>query len=129
LYDYSYSFNGFAARLSPSQVDALKARGDVVKIWQNEYRQPTTNTSPDFIGLTGGGEAWSKGYTGEDVIIGIIDTGIWPEHPSVADVPTPKKGNKGPSIPYGAPPPHWQGTACEFGNEEFNPNDADFECN
>ena len=129
IYDYRYSFNGFAAKLTSAQVEALKARGDVVQVWENEYRQPNTNTSPDFIGLTGGGEPWSKGYAGEDIIIGMIDTGIWPEHPSFADVPTPKKGNKGPLIPYGSPPAHWQGTACEFGNVAFNPNDAAFECN
>ncbi len=129
IYDYQYSFNGFAARLTPSQVEALKGRSDIVQVWENEYRQLTTNTSPDFMGLTAGGEPWSKGYTGEDVIIGVIDTGIWPEHPSVADIPTPKKGNKGPEIVYGAPPAHWQGTACDFGNAGFNPGDAAFDCN
>ncbi len=59
----------------------------------------------------------------------MIDTGIWPEHPSVADVPTPKKGNKGPSIPYGPAPAGWTGEACEFGNTAFNANDAAFTCN
>jgi len=129
IYDYHYSFNGFAARLTTSQVAALKARADVIQVWENEYRQPTTNTSPDFINLTNGGEPWSKGWVGEDIIIGMIDTGIWPEHPSVADVATSKKGNKGPLIPYGPPPSNWSGTACEFGNTAFNPNDAAFECN
>lgn len=129
VYDYHYTFNGFAAVLTGTQVAALEGRGDVVRIWENEYLQPQTDYTPDFIGLTEGGEPWSKGYTGEDVIIGVIDTGIWPEHPSVADVPTPKKGNKGPSIPYGAPPADWLGNTCEFGNTAFNPNDADFECN
>lgn len=129
IYDYHFTFNGFAAELTKRQVEQLKARGDVVRVWENEYLQLTTDTSPDFIGLTEGGEPWSKGYVGEDVIVGIIDTGIWPEHPSVADVPTPKKGNKGPSIPYGAPPADWSGDTCDFGNTAFNPNDADFECN
>lgn len=129
IYDYRYTFNGFAARLSAAQVEQLKSRSDVVRVWENEIRQLTTNTSPAFIGLTAGGEPWSKGYTGEDVIIGVIDTGIWPEHPSLADVPTSKKGNKGPLIPYGPPPAGWSGTACEFGNTSFNPNDAAFTCN
>lgn len=129
IYNYHYTFNGFAAELTPDQVEALKSRADVVQVWENEYDQLTTNTSPDFIGLTGGGEPWSKGFTGENVIIGVIDTGIWPEHPSVADVPTLHKGNKGQLRAYGPPPAHWMGDACEFGNEAFNPNDASFECN
>ena len=133
LYDYRYSFNGFAAVLTESEANALKARGDVVAVWEDELLELHTDNSPDFIGLTGGGEPWSNGYTGEDVVIGIIDTGIWPEHPSLADVPTHKKGNKGPLIPYGPPPADWHGDEfpdnCQFGNDAFNPNDADFACN
>jgi subtilisin family serine protease len=133
IYDYRYSFNGFAAVLTESEAEALRRRGDVLAVWEDELLELHTDNSPDFIGLTGGGEPWSKGYTGEDIIIGVIDTGIWPEHPSVADVPTHKKGNKGPLIPYGPPPADWHGDEfpdnCQFGNDAFNPNDAAFTCN
>jgi subtilisin family serine protease len=133
LYDYRYSFNGFAAVLTEAEAEALSRRGDVVAVWEDELLELHTDNSPDFIGLTGGGEPWSKGYTGEDIVIGVIDTGIWPEHPSVADVKTPKKGNKGPLIPYGPPPASWHGDEfpdnCQFGNDAFNPNDAAFTCN
>jgi subtilisin family serine protease len=133
FYDYRYSFNGFAAVLTEAEAEALRNRGDVLGVWEDEILELHTDNSPDFINLTNGGEPWSKGYTGEDVIIGVIDTGIWPEHPSVADVPTPKKGNKGPMIPYGPPPASWHGDEfpdnCQFGNDAFNPNDAEFACN
>jgi subtilisin family serine protease len=46
----------------------------------------------------------------------VIDTGIWPEHPSFADDGT-----------YAAPPTG--PLACEFGNTAHNPNDAPFTCN
>ncbi|HET6628265.1 MAG TPA: S8 family serine peptidase [Woeseiaceae bacterium] len=133
IYDYRYSFNGFAAVLTKAEAEALKNRSDVVAVWEDEILQLQTDNSPDFIGLTEGGDPWSKGYTGEDVIIGMVDTGIWPEHPSVADVPTPKKGNKGPLVPYGPPPASWHGDEfpdhCQFGNSAFNPADAEFACN
>ena len=133
IYDYRYSFNGFAAVLTEAEAEALRRRGDVLAVWEDELLELHTDNSPDFIGLTGGGEPWSRGYTGEDIIIGIIDTGIWPEHPSVADVKTHKKGNKGPLIPYGPPPADWHGDEfpdnCQFGNAAFNPDDAAFTCN
>ena len=48
-----------------------------------------TSSTPDFMGLTGETGAWSKlggvGAAGENVIIGVVDTGIKPEHPSFSD--------------------------------------------
>jgi subtilisin family serine protease len=128
VYSYKYSFNGFAARLTAAEAEALRGRGDVLNVWEDEYLELQTNSTPDYLDLTNGGEPWSKGYAGEDIVVGIIDTGVVPEHPSFADVPTPKKGNKGPLIPYGAPPESWVGTGCDFGNSAFNPDDASAEC-
>ena len=128
IYSYKFSFNGFAARMTAAEAEELANRGGVVNVWEDEILEPHTNTSPDFLDLTGGSEPWSKGYAGENIVVGIIDTGVNPEHPSFADVPTPKKGNKGPMIPYGSPPADWTGSACEFGNSDFNPDDAPADC-
>ncbi|MDH3747880.1 MAG: S8 family serine peptidase [Gammaproteobacteria bacterium] len=129
VYSYRYGLNGFAARMTAADADALRNRGDVVNVWKDELMQPQTDTSPTFIGLTEGGQAWSKGNVGEDVVIGVVDTGIWPEHPSFADEPTPMKGNKGPLIPYGDVPAGFVPSGCDFGNVAANPLDAPFECN
>ncbi len=95
VYSYRYALNGFAARMTAKEAGQLKRNPDVLNVWKDEIRHLQTDTSPTYIGLTEGGQAWSKGLTGENVVIGIVDTGIWPEHPSFADVKTPKKGNKG----------------------------------
>jgi len=76
VYSYRYGLNGFAARMSSTEAEALRQRGDVLNVWKDEIRQLHTNTSPAYIGLTEGGEAWSNGLTGEDVVIGIIDSGV-----------------------------------------------------
>jgi subtilisin family serine protease len=128
VYSYRYGLNGFAARMTAADAQALKLRSDVVTVWKDEIRQLHTNTSPAYIALTAGGEAWSKGLTGEDVVIGIIDTGVWPEHPSFADVATPKKGNKGPAIPYGPAPDGFTASGCDFGNTAANSLDAPASC-
>ncbi|MCP4663214.1 MAG: S8 family serine peptidase [bacterium] len=129
IYDYQYAFNGFAAYLTPEQVEGVEQHVEVVRVWENELRQLQTDTSPDFLGLSGQHGPWFYGAVGEDVVIAAIDTGIWPEHPSFADVPTPWRGESGHEIPYGPPPAGWTGDECDFGNTAFNPDDAPFACN
>ena len=34
----------------------------------------TTDSSPDFLGLTDPAGPWSRGFVGEDIVIGVIDT-------------------------------------------------------
>jgi subtilisin family serine protease len=129
VYDYNVVFDGFAAVLTPEQADALRARGDVLKVWEDEILKPQTNSTPKFLGLTGDHGPWADGIVGEDVVIGMVDTGIQPDHPSLADVATPKRGDSGPKIRYDRAPKSFTGTGCDFGNTVFNPLDAPFTCN
>lgn len=85
LYDYVFSLNGYAARLTASQLAAVKLQPGVAYVWKDELRKPVTDNSPDFLGLTAEDGLWDLGIKGENVIIGVIDTGIWPEHPSFSD--------------------------------------------
>ena len=128
VYSYRYAINGFAARMTAVDAEKLKKNPDVVNVWKDEIRQLQTATSPTYIGVTESGQAWSKGLTGENVVIGIVDSGVWPEHPSFADVKTFKKGNKGPRIAYG-PIDDFTSSGCDFGNTAANENDAPFSCN
>lgn len=73
----------------------------------------------EFLGLTGRQDAWTNGVTGEGVTVGVIDTGIWPEHPSFAD-----DG----SYPAHEPLDGTTRSACAFGNTTANPQDAAYTC-
>lgn len=128
VHSYRYAMNGFAARMTAADAEQLRDNPDVMNVWRDELRKLETATSPTYIGITEAGQAWSKGLTGENVVIGVIDTGVWPEHPSFADVATPKKGNKGPNIPYGSNV-DFSPSGCDFGNTAGNPYDAPFSCN
>ena len=89
LYSYVYSFNGFAARLTAEAANRLAMDKDVLSVSPDEWREADTSDTPDFLGLTAQGGLWEQlGGTkgaGEGVIIGIIDSGIWPESLSFAD--------------------------------------------
>jgi len=84
-----------------------------------------TATSPDgdlagqpaeFLGLPDG--LWARlggpDHAGEGVVVGVIDGGIYPEHPSFADTPIAPDGTRnyiGPA--YDAPPANWRGICQE----------------
>jgi hypothetical protein len=89
IYDYRYSFNGFAAELTAAQVQKLSAVPGVVSVSPNEIRQLDTASTPTFLGLTEKGGLWDQlGGTagaGEGVVVGVVDSGIWPENPSFSD--------------------------------------------
>ena len=89
LASYVYSFNGFAARLSAKKANALAIDKDVVSVSPDEIRFADTSSTPDFLGLTADGGIWDQlggpAWAGEGVIIGVIDSGIWPESLSFAD--------------------------------------------
>ena len=87
---YQVVLNGFSADLSGAQVDALRASKDVLGVFPDEIRHPDAQTSTDFLGLgddrKGRGGVWQQTggveKAGEGVVVGVIDTGIAPEHPS-----------------------------------------------
>lgn len=86
LRQYSYVFNGFSAQLSEAQVQKLARMPGVLSIAVDEMHTADTSSTPAFLGLTGKEGFWKEQEAkGEDVIIGIIDSGIWPEHPSFSD--------------------------------------------
>ncbi|MGD8855631.1 MAG: protease inhibitor I9 family protein, partial [Chloroflexota bacterium] len=118
IYSYAYSFNGYAADLTAAQAKAIKAQPGVLQVWENEEVFADTATTPDFLGLTAEGGLWDMGYTGEDVIIGIVDSGIWPESMSFTDrTGTNGNGTKGGKLDYHQIP-GWHGK-CVPG-EDFN---------
>jgi subtilisin family serine protease len=86
LYSYGYVFNGFAAVLTQQQAQKLAATPGVLTVSKDEIRRVDTASTPTFLGLTGPSGVYNTyGVNGENVIVGIIDSGVWPEHPSFSD--------------------------------------------
>jgi subtilisin family serine protease len=89
IYDYRYSFNGFAAQLTGTQVASLKRAPGTLAVSKQELLSIDTSSTPKFLGLTDPGGLWDQlggvGSAGEDIVIGVIDSGIWAESESFDD--------------------------------------------
>ncbi|TMX01015.1 hypothetical protein EJD97_025395 [Solanum chilense] len=85
VYTYTNAINGFSASLSPSEIEAIKnSPGYVSSIKDMSVKIDTTHTS-QFLGLNSESGVWPKSDYGKDVIVGLVDTGIWPESRSYSD--------------------------------------------
>ncbi|KAG8632637.1 subtilisin-like protease SBT1.9 [Manihot esculenta] len=85
LYTYTHVISGFSAHLSSDELETLKnSPGYISSIKDLPVKHDTTR-SPSFLGLSLNSGAWNVSNYGEDVIIGVVDTGVWPESESYSD--------------------------------------------
>jgi len=118
LYDYGFAFKGFAAVLTEAQADKAKAAKNVVAVTPDSKDLLDTFTTPNFLGLTGPtGYYQATGAVGENVVIGVLDTGFWPENPAYSDRTGVNPNGKSGKLDY-QQIPGWHGK-CTPG-EAFN---------
>uniref|UniRef100_M8CBX0 Subtilisin-like protease n=1 Tax=Aegilops tauschii TaxID=37682 RepID=M8CBX0_AEGTA len=115
FYSYTKHINGFAANLDADEAAQIARLPEVVSVFRNRGYQLHTTRSWQFLGIAGPGgvprgASWRKAKFGEGVVIGNIDTGVWPESESFRD------------HGLGPVPKHWKGT-CEKGQDD------NFHCN
>ncbi|KAJ8626733.1 hypothetical protein MRB53_020040 [Persea americana] len=114
LYSYKHSINGFAALLTSDEASILSEMEEVVSIFPsraNRWSLQTTR-SWDFIeevegvSLKQSSHLRRRAKYGKDIIVGLLDSGIWPESRSFND------------YGMGPVPKSWKGI-CQAG-EAFN---------
>ena len=131
---YKRSFNGFVAKLTEDEMQQMKGAwvglnlsvievthvcngykincnfgvsgmDGVVSVFPSEKKQLHTTRSWDFVGFP---RQVKRTSVESDIIIGVLDGGIWPESDSFDD-----KG-------FGPPPRKWKGTCQGFSNFTCN---------
>lgn len=108
VYSYRNVFTGFAARLTAEEAKALESAEGVMYAKREKMLSLHTTHTPAFLGLQQQQEGlWKNSNLGKGIIIGVLDTGLDPDHPSFSD-----EG----MMP---PPANWKGT-CEFNTTECN---------
>ncbi|KAE9606294.1 hypothetical protein Lal_00013557 [Lupinus albus] len=89
---YKRSFNGFAANLTDKEAENIGRMEGVVSVFESKKLQLHTTRSWDFLGLPETTKETSA--IESDMIIGVFDSGVWPESDSFNDEgfgPSPKK--------------------------------------
>ncbi|KAI3951470.1 hypothetical protein MKW92_016605 [Papaver armeniacum] len=120
-HSYKRSFNGFAAKLTEQEAQKLSGNSltsrnmtaslcaemeGIVSVFPSERHRLQTTRSWNFVGFS---ETAKRVHTVEsDTIVGIIDSGIWPESASFSD-----EG-------FGPPPKKWKGVCA--GGQNFTCN-------
>lgn len=124
-YDYTVALNGFAAHLTAKQATTLAKSPGVLAVTPDRIRQPDTFNSPEFLGLREEGSLWDQvggqENAGKGVIVGVLDTGIWPESKSFAGKFV-KRNSAGQIIPGQGVRGSWKGI-CQEG-EQWNAQDC-----
>ncbi|KAL3732872.1 hypothetical protein ACJRO7_022396 [Eucalyptus globulus] len=85
IYSYTHVMQGFSASLSPSELKALKNSTGYISSMKDLPGKVDTTHSTQFLGLNSNSGAWPTSDYGKDVIVGLVDTGVWPESPSFND--------------------------------------------
>ncbi|WP_090766681.1 S8 family serine peptidase [Nonomuraea maritima] len=104
---FAVATNTFVADLTGPQAVALMTTPGVVSVVPNRLFKPADDRdSTDFLKLSGPKGVWSAlggtAMAGKGVVVGVIDTGVWPESASFAApplAPTPP-GDDDPYRPY-----------------------------
>lgn len=92
LYVYESAYHGFAAAISPEEAQFLSQSDSVLGVFEDEIYTLHTTRTPEFLGLETDFGTWAGhslqelNQASQDVIIGVLDTGVWPESKSFSDV-------------------------------------------
>ncbi|CAK7335405.1 unnamed protein product [Dovyalis caffra] len=107
VYSYRNVVTGFAAKLTAEEAEAMENKDGFLSAKPQKILYLHTTHSPNFLGLQKNLGFWRNSTYGKGVIIGVLDTGISPDHPSFSDEGVPP------------PPPKWKGK-CNFNGTVCN---------
>ncbi|KAG6532484.1 hypothetical protein ZIOFF_006330 [Zingiber officinale] len=104
LYTYDTVAHGFCARLTPAEARALEDLPGVLAVHPEVRYELHTTRTPEFLHLDRAEALLPQFNTESDVVIGVLDTGVWPERRSYDDAG------------LGPVPASWRGE-CEEGKD------------
>ncbi|KAI3726635.1 hypothetical protein L1987_66434 [Smallanthus sonchifolius] len=103
LYAYDKVMHGFSTRLTVEEAGLLEKQPGIISVQEEVIYELHTTRSPEFLGLERSDMMMLyESGSGGDVIVGVVDTGVWPVSKSLDDTG------------FGPVPSLWKGE-CESG--------------
>lgn len=106
LYTYNNVAHGYSTRLTKQEAESLENQPGILSVMPEVIYQLHTTRTPEFLGLDQNANLFPESKTASEVVVGVFDTGVWPESKSFDD------------SGLGPIPSSWKGE-CETGNN-FN---------
>ncbi|KAF7809901.1 subtilisin-like protease SBT1.7 [Senna tora] len=102
LYTYDNAIHGFSTRLTEEEARFLESQSGILAVIPEVKYELHTTRTPEFLGLDKNADFFPDSNLPGDVVVGVLDTGVWPESKSFDDTG------------LGPIPSTWKG-ACETG--------------
>ncbi|KAL4334244.1 hypothetical protein GQ457_07G025000 [Hibiscus cannabinus] len=102
LYRYENVVHGYSTMLTAEEADSLGEQPGILSVLPEVVYELHTTRTPEFLGLGKSTAFFPTSDSMGEVILGILDTGVWPELKSFDD------------SQLGPVPSHWKGR-CEVG--------------
>lgn len=130
VYRYRVALNGVAVRMSRRAADELRRAPGVTAVTRNRIQAVDTQRTPAFLGLNRRGGLWDQtggrdGDAGRGTLVGIVDSGIWPESASFAgdgEPPSRFRGDCQPGERFPVTTCNDKLVAAKYFNESFPPS-------
>lgn len=94
IYTYNNVIHGYSTRLTTAEAESLEGQPGIVLVQEEMIYQLHTTRTPEFLGLDESAAVNLEAGAVSKVIIGVLDTGAWPESKSFDDTglgPIPSK--------------------------------------
>ncbi|WRX30790.1 Peptidase S8/S53 domain - like 10 [Theobroma cacao] len=85
LYAYEYVIHGYSTRLTTEEAETLRKQPGILSVLPEVRYELHTTRTPEFLGLGRSSDLFPTSNSMGEVIVGILDTGVWPELKSFDD--------------------------------------------